>query len=217
MNLNIKLIIRIILLFTVIVISAIQSFSQNNVSVLQGKEQLYTASKSLILKNDQYIFDISENNAKELGISKSYYAQILKDIEEINNTIKKVKNNPEIITCFADPNSQIQNESDSLRTEIIISSLKRVKGMSSFVIDVPANTSKIKIEASVSAIVSYIDLKISNTGGNDISTLLVSTFLNPAVIDIQLPVKYPYVFAIEALIQTNRMATITFKVETMSK
>jgi hypothetical protein len=85
-NLNMKLIVQTIL-FAVIVISSVQSFSQNSVQILHNTEMLYEASKYLILNNDKYIFNISESDAEKLGISKSYYANIMRDIEEVNNTI----------------------------------------------------------------------------------------------------------------------------------
>jgi hypothetical protein len=201
------------ILFAVIVTFSVQCFAQTNTPTLREQEMLRAASKHLILNEDKYVFDLSESEAEKSGISASYYARFVRDIEEVNNAIKKAKNNPEVDICLADTSILLHDRSDNLKPEIILNSLN-ITDISSSVISIPANTSKIKVEVVPAyAIISCVELKIMNTGGSDVTALMVSTFLNPATIDIKLPVKYPYIFPVEALIKTSKRVTVIFKTQ----
>jgi hypothetical protein len=61
---------------------------------------LSIAVKHLILDKDQYILDLSENDAEALGISASCYDKMINDIAKTNDFIKK---NSNTIASLQDP------------------------------------------------------------------------------------------------------------------
>jgi hypothetical protein len=74
---------------------------------LSEKDMIAVASEYLVLENDQYRLDLSEAKAIRLGISKSYYAQMMSELVEANAFIEATKeaakNDPNIILCICDP------------------------------------------------------------------------------------------------------------------
>ncbi|MDR2423397.1 MAG: hypothetical protein LBD59_01565 [Prevotellaceae bacterium] len=105
----------VIILCGIVAVQSCSETEQQEISSDKSEyEMLLIAEKHLLLANDQYVLNLSKEDAVQLGISADCYAKILENILQTNTWIEKVAKDTNAKVVLVDPQKHI--ESNKIQT-----------------------------------------------------------------------------------------------------
>lgn len=156
----------------------------DNSREVKSKDVEKTVAHFLKLKNGEYLLDLSEEEAIEMGVSKYDYNKVLNKLDETNKKIQSIKSEPNSDITLFDP----QDVSHEMRQQALpsgrLTSVGQEQVGTSFF--APVDTTKVRFSCRGNAALSpFFTCKTSAFGGVHQKTEIGSSLF---FIDIDVPI-----------------------------